>query len=221
MNRTAGTPPPQRPVFDEDFRARLEELLIWRRDVRHFRTDPLDEETVMALIDSCRLAPSVGNAQPWRFVLIETRAMRERMLANFERCNEAALKGYDGEQARLYSQLKLSGMRDAPVQMAVFTDTEPAAGHGLGRQTMPETLHYSTVCAIYTMWLSARARDLGIGWVSIIDPAGVERDLGTPPSWRLTAYLCIGHPEYMDDEPELVRRDWQQRLDIRQQILRR
>ena len=204
MNEISDTPPPERPVFDEDFRTRLEQLLIWRRDVRHFRTDPLDEETVMALIDSCRLAPSVGNAQPWRFVLIETRAMRERMLANFEHCNEAALKGYDGEQARLYSQLKLSGMRDAPVQMAVFTDTEPAAGHGLGRQTMPETLHYSTVCAIYTMWLSARARDLG-----------------TPPSWRLTAYLCIGRPQYMDDEPELVRRDWQQRLDIRQQSLRR
>ncbi len=221
MSDTTGTPPPEIPVFDEAFRARLEELLIWRRDVRHFRPDPLATETVMALIDSCRLAPSVGNAQPWRFVLIETPTMRARMIANFERCNEAALRGYDGEQARLYSQLKLSGMRDAPVQMAVLTDTEPAAGHGLGRQTMPETLHYSTVCAIYTMWLTARARDIGIGWVSIIDPAQVERDLGTPASWRLTAYLCIGYPRYMDDEPELVRRDWQQRLDIRQQILRR
>ena len=76
---------------------------------------------------------------------------------------------------------------------------------------MPETLDYSTVTAVATLWLAARARSVGVGWVSILDAGSVADDLEVPGSWRLTAYLCLGYPIDDDDVPELERAGWQER----------
>ncbi len=99
---------------------------------------------------------------------------------------------YEGERAALYARLKLEGLREAPVQFAVFCDHGTERGHGLGRKTMPEMLDYSVVTAITQFWLAARVAGLGVGWVSILEPAEVYAALGTPPEWKLIAYLCVG-----------------------------
>jgi 5,6-dimethylbenzimidazole synthase len=94
--------------------------------------------------------------------------------------------------------------------LAVFTKAKPKAGHGLGRQTMPEMLSYSTVAAIHTLWLAARADNLGLGWVSILDPEAIAKTLDVPDDWHLTGYLCIGKAAASDDTPLLHRSDWQE-----------
>lgn len=203
---------PEPPVFDAAFRGRLAELIAWRRDVRRFRTDPVDDAVVGELIAQACHAPSVGNSQPWRFISVERPDLREGIRAAFEAANADALRTFEGEQATLYAQLKLAGLREAPVHLAVFCDEATEAGHGLGRRTMPETLRYSTVLAVHTLWLTARARGLGVGWVSIIDPRRVAELLGTPPGWAFVAYLCLGHPVEEHIDPELVRHHWQDRL---------
>ncbi|MEM9846014.1 MAG: 5,6-dimethylbenzimidazole synthase, partial [Pseudomonadota bacterium] len=119
--------------------------------------------------------------------------------------------GYKGDRARLYSTLKLSGMREAPVQLAVFCDEATDKGDGLGAATMPEMRQFSVVAAIMQFWLSARARGVGVGWVSVLDPAQLCRDLDVPEAWRLIAYLCVGWPERDDDTPELERAGWETR----------
>lgn len=214
-------PTPDGPVFDEAFRDRLAALLRWRRDVRWFRRDPLPDGLLDRLLDAACLAPSVGNSQPWRFVLVEDAARRAAVRASFESCNAEALAGYDGEQARLYAGLKLAGLDDAPVQLAVFCNEGTDTGHGLGRRTMPETLRYSTVAAVQTLWLAARAEGVGLGWVSILDPDAVTRDLAVPAGWSLVAYLCLGYPRQPSDEPELVRTGWQGRDPAARALLRR
>lgn len=196
--------------FDKPFRERLERLIRWRRDVRRFRRDPVDPALVGHLLDLACLAPSVGHSQPWRFVLVEAPAGREAVRTNFLACNQDALANYRGERASLYAGLKLAGLGEAPVHLAVFCDAETAAGHGLGRRTMPETLRYSTVAAVHTLWLAARAWGLGVGWVSILDAARLRTDLALPASWDLVAYLCIGYPEQGQDRPELACAGWQQ-----------
>jgi 5,6-dimethylbenzimidazole synthase len=199
------------PVFDQSFADSFEQLLVWRRDVRRFKTDGLDPGALRHLIDLACLAPSVGNAQPWRFVTVETPARRAAVRQSFERCNHDALMDFQGEQARLYASLKLSGLDDAPVQIAVFCDRDTPHGHGLGRKTMAETLDYSVVAAIHNFWLAARTAGIGVGWVSILDPLEVTRALDVPESWHLVAYLCVGYPVEEHDQPELARLGWQQR----------
>ncbi|MTJ80206.1 MAG: 5,6-dimethylbenzimidazole synthase [Telmatospirillum sp.] len=199
------------PRFDETFQRQFEQLLIWRRDVRHFRRDPIDQTLIDRLIAMSCLAPSVGNSQPWRFVRVSDPARRAAIRANFMTCNAEALQSYHGEKARLYATLKLAGLDDAPEHLAVFCDNGSETGHGLGSRTMPETKNFSVVAAIYTLWLAARIHGLGVGWVSILDPAQACEALDVPPDWSLVAYLCVGRPVEQSDEPELVRLGWQQR----------
>ncbi len=201
------------PVFDEAFRERFEDLLRWRRDVRSFRGDPVDPQLIEHLISLAALAPSVGYSQPWRFILVESEECRNSVRSSFERSNRHALNCYDGEKAKLYATLKLAGLREAPVHLAVFLDSLTSHGDGLGRATMPETLEYSAVLSVYTFWLAARAYGLGVGWVSILDPAEVNRGLRVPQDWKLVAYLCAGYPAEEHAEPELLRQGWESRLD--------
>ena len=202
------------PDFGSDFQAELDALVRWRRDVRRFKTDPLPDGLMDDLLTLAALAPSVGNSQPWRFVFIESAEKRHAVREHFTVCNAQALNDYEGEQAKLYAQLKLSGMDQAPVQLAVYCDLATQLGHGLGKRTMPETLHYSVVMAVHTLWLAARARGVGMGWVSILEPAQIDRILDVPKDWALVAYLCIGYPQEEHLDPELVRYGWQERVDI-------
>jgi 5,6-dimethylbenzimidazole synthase len=209
------------PVFDEAFRERFEDLLRWRRDVRSFRSDPVDPQLVEHLIGLAALAPSVGYSQPWRFILVQSEECRDCVRASFERSNRDALGSYEGEKAKLYATLKLAGLREAPVHVAVFLDSLTSHGNGLGRATMPETLEYSAVLSVYTFWLAARAYGLGVGWVSILDPGEVNRGLQVPEDWKLVAYLCAGYPAEEHAEPELLRQGWETRLDPAGFLLRR
>src|ERR1700692_4348965 len=140
--------------FDDVFRARLRELLIWRRDVRRFRSDPLAPGTLERLVGRACLAPSVGLSQPWRFVIVDDPARRRGVLEDFRSCNADALKSYADNLALQYAKLKLAGLEEAPCHLAVFADPASENGHGLGRGTMPEMVEYSVVAAIHTMWLA-------------------------------------------------------------------
>lgn len=138
------------PEFGADFRARFADLVAWRRDVRRFRPDPVPEEALRESLALACLSPSVGNSQPWRFVRVSNPERRAAVAASFTRCNDAAAASYDDARASAYRSLKLAGLREAPVHLAVFCDEATGAGHGLGRATMPEMLRYSAVTAVHT-----------------------------------------------------------------------
>jgi 5,6-dimethylbenzimidazole synthase len=207
--------------FDHAFRLRLRDLLVWRRDVRRFRADPLPAGTLERLIDIACLAPSVGLSQPWRFIVVDDPGRREVVRDVFKACNADALKCYTGERAARYAALKLAGLEEAPSQFAVFADRATAVGHGLGRRTMPEMAEYSAVTAISIMWLAARAEDIGMGWVSILDPARMNDILDVPKSWRFIGYFCLGYPQSESDRPELERAGWERRRSSQDCVLRR
>jgi len=202
--------------FSDSFRAGLTDLMRWRRDVRHFRKEPVDEALVTECLATFSLAPSVGLSEPWRIIRVSSPAARAAALANFQTANAAALDGYDGDQARLYASLKLSGMQDAPQQLAIFCDDATDKGAGLGAASMPEMRRYSVVGAVTLMWLAARAHGLGIGWVSVLDPDQLCRDLAVPGEWTLVAYLCLGWPQDETLTPELETKGWETRASALQ-----
>jgi 5,6-dimethylbenzimidazole synthase len=207
--------------FDPAFRARLRELLIWRRDVRRFRHDPLPSGTLESLIELACLAPSVGLSQPWRFVIVEDGATRAAIRRNFATCNAQALAAQSGDRAGLYAQLKLAGLDEAPCHLAVFADRATTQGHGLGRHTMPEMIDYSAVTAVHTIWLAARAQGIGMGWVSILDAKSVAALLDVPTDWKFIGYFCLGYPQADDTIPELEQSGWERRRLSSSVILRR
>jgi 5,6-dimethylbenzimidazole synthase len=215
------TPHPSARPFDAEFRQAFRDLVLWRRDVRRFRRDPVDPVLMGQLLELASHAPSVGHCQPWRFVLVESAERRELVKSSFARANAKALENYEGEQQAKYARLKLEGLEAAPVHLAVFADEATQVGSGLGRRTMPETLHYSVVGAIQTLWLAARAEGLGMGWISIIEPEIVRDALDVPASWSLVAYLCIGRPVEEHLDPELERYRWQSKLDAERMIFKR
>lgn len=142
---------------------------------------------------------------------VETEKARETVISSYERCNADALAGYAGQDRTLYARLKLEGLREAPVQFAVFCDENTAKGKCLGRQTMREALRYSVVNEVHTFWLAARAAGAGVGWVSVLEPDDVREAIGVPETWSLVAYLCVGYPQEEHDDPELELAGWERR----------
>lgn len=199
------------PEFDAAFRDSLHALFAWRRDVRRFASDALPDGLLETLIGMADLSPSVGLSQPWRYVTVDDPGRRATVCESFERANADALSDYSGDRASLYARLKLAGLRECPVHLAVFCDESTLKGEGLGRKTMPEMLHYSVVAAISTFWLAARAHGVGVGWVSILEPDVVTDVLDVPADWRLIGYLCVGYPLEESDKPALEIAGWETR----------
>jgi nitroreductase len=78
-------------AFDAAFRAQFRELVLWRRDVRRFRSDPIARERIDALLEIASHAPSVGLSQPWRFVHVDSAERRLAVVKSFTDANEKAL----------------------------------------------------------------------------------------------------------------------------------
>jgi 5,6-dimethylbenzimidazole synthase len=206
-------------AFSEQERDAVYRVLAERRDVRHGYTPELLPETLLRrLLGAAHCAPSVGLMQPSRFVVVRDRAVRESIHSAFLEANEKALANYEGERRDLYSSLKLEGIVEAPQNLCVLSDPDSERGHRLGRQTMPETAVYSTVCAIQNLWLAARSEGVGVGWVSILDPARLRAILGIPPEIVPVAYLCIGFVDQFADSPELERLGWEKQIPLDQVV---
>ncbi|MEP3197335.1 MAG: 5,6-dimethylbenzimidazole synthase [Lentilitoribacter sp.] len=198
--------------FNQNDTDALLNLLSWRRDVRHFETTPIPDADIEQLLHAIDLAPSVGNSRPWRFVRVISDDLKMRVYENFKSSNASAADVYSDDELDHYTNLKLAGLKEAPLHLAVFTELNPELGKGLGRQTMPETLIYSTVIAIHNLWLAARTMNIGVGWVSILKPNELNTMLDVPNDWQFTGYLCLGYPKFNTEEPELHQTSWQKNV---------
>ncbi|RXS97675.1 5,6-dimethylbenzimidazole synthase [Silvibacterium dinghuense] len=202
--------------FSEAERLAVYRAIAGRRDVRRgFLDRPLEEELLGRLLAAAHSAPSVGLMQPSRLIVVRDYNIRKKVHEVFETANRKAAASYSDERANLYSGLKLEGILEAPQNLCVLCDAGSGRGHGLGRQTMPETALYSTVCAIQNLWLAARSEGVGVGWVSILDPAPLYELLRIPDHLTLVAYLCLGYVESFAAEPDLERFGWETRMELK------
>jgi 5,6-dimethylbenzimidazole synthase len=203
-------------AFDESQRDAVYRAIGERRDVRKgYLPEPLPEELMARLLTAAHNAPSVGLMQPSRFIVIRSQEVRSRVRKAFVEANELAGAIYEDKRREEYSRLKLEGILEAPQNLCVLCDPQSDQGHGLGRQSMPESAIYSTVCAVQNLWLAARAEGVGVGWVSILSQDGLRSILNIPPHIVPVAYLCLGYVEAFDSEPELERAGWEQRVPLR------
>jgi 5,6-dimethylbenzimidazole synthase len=200
-------------IFSERETMVLEEIMLNRRDVRGNRFLPkaVNDNVLDKLLSAALYAPSVGFSQPWEFVVIRQDAVKQQVKDSFDTENDKAKEFFAGEKQALYTRLKLEGITEAPVNIAVFY--KPCETPVLGQTSMEEAGLYSVVCAVQNMWLMARSLNLGMGWVSILDPVQVKRILNAPERLRLVAYLCIGWVDKFLPGPELEALQWEKRKE--------
>ena len=198
-------------LFSQSDQTSLAEIIFHRRDIRgnNFTNTPLPQDILDKILLAAQLAPSVGLSQPWEFVIIRDKDTRNLIAESHQVESELAKEKFPKSKQALYSQLKLEGIKEAPINIAVFY--KPSTEAILGKNSMPEMGEYSVVCAIQNMWLTARALNVGLGWVSILNPETVKATLNAPKENKLVAYLCLGYVKEFLDIPELETLNWHKR----------
>ena len=195
-------------------------VIAARRDVRRYRPDAIEEEVLQRLLTAGHQAPSVGHSQPWRFVVVQDAVVREQaaLMADRERLAQAAL--LEPEAARQLLDLQLEGIREAPLGIVVCCDRRVPAAGVLGRATFPDADLWSCACAIQNLWLAARAEGLGMGWVTLFEPAALASLLGLPDDVVTLGWLCLGWPDERPPAPGLERAGWSTRQPLAEVVLR-
>ena len=207
--------------FSDAERAAVYRAIHERRDVRgQFLPDPIADDLLARLLQAAHAAPSVGLMQPWNFIVIRSDHIRQQIRAAFQAANDEAQAMFPAEKRALYSQLKLAGITEAPVNLCITCDRSRGGPVVLGRTHNRDTDLYSTVCAVQNLWLAARAEGIGVGWVSIIRDSDLKRILNLPDHVVPVAYLCLGHVRELYGEPELQARGWAQRQVLESMIFR-
>jgi nicotinate-nucleotide--dimethylbenzimidazole phosphoribosyltransferase len=205
---------PRAWAFDPAARQSVYEVIGARRDIRRFRPDPVPPETLDRVLAAAHQAPSVGHSQPWRFLVVDDAETRQRAatMADRERLAQAAL--LTEEAGRRLADLQLEGIREAPLGVVVCCDRRTPPGGVLGRSTFPDADLWSCACAIQNLWLAARAEGLGLGWVTLFDPAELAGLLHLPDGVVTLGWLCLGWPDERPPEPGLERAGWSSRAPL-------
>jgi len=186
-----------------------------RRDTRNeFKSDDIDDEVIARLLKAAHHSPSVGYMQPWDFIVVKDKKIKQKIKDGFEIAHKEAADMFEGNKKEMYKSLKLEGILEAPIGICVTCDRKRSGSVVIGRTANQEMDLYSVVCAVQTMWLAARAENLGVGWVSIIHHETIREALNIPNEIVPIAYLCIGHVTHFHEKPELEEAGWLPRIPL-------
>lgn len=198
--------------FNADEAAAVYRAVALRRDMRHFRPDPVPPEVLDRLLQAAHLAPSVGYMQPWRFIRVTDPDLRARVHAVVEAERQRTADEL-GERRSVFLRLKVEGILDCG-EVLVVALMDGRERYVFGRRTLPEMDVASAACAIQNVWLTARVEGLGMGWVSIFDPAELAALLDMPDGAKPLAILCLGYVDEFYEHPMLEQEGWDRRRDI-------
>ena len=203
--------------FDRDDANKLLEIIKARRDVRgnRFLDTPIEDEKLNTILEAGISAPSVGYSQPWKFVVIKNTQIKENIFNNFSDENIKAKEIFKDKE--LYKNLKLEGIKETPINIAILYE-EPSK-ETLGSTSMKRMGEYSVVCAVQNMWLMARALNIGLGWVSILDANKVLKEIQAPKNSQLIAYVCLGYVDKFYQESELKTLGWDREKKLKECVV--
>jgi 5,6-dimethylbenzimidazole synthase len=185
-----------------------------RRDIRHFRRDPIPEETILRILNAAHHAPSVGYMQPWNFIIIKSDEKKQQIKKVVDKEIQALGMHFEGERAKKFKTIKVEGILEAPVTLCITCDPTREGPHVIGRNSIPETDAYSVVCAIQNLWLAAYAEGLSAGWVSFYKKADIRQILEIPPHIDPIALISLGYPYHYPEKPLLEIIGWSDRYPL-------
>ncbi|MFT5835756.1 MAG: 5,6-dimethylbenzimidazole synthase [Sulfurimonas sp.] len=204
-------------TFTKEDRQNLLNIMKNRRDVRgnNFLNKEIPDEDLEMILKAGIMAPSVGYSQPWKFIIINDENIKNDIRSNFDHENEKAKEIFKDKE--IYKDLKLEGVKEAPINIAVLYENPDETT--IGMTSMPSMGEYSVVCAIQNMWLMARALNIGLGWISILDEKKVLNRLNAPKNTRLIAYLALGYVDEFYKEPELKTVKWKEEKKLQECVM--
>lgn len=197
--------------FSRAERSAVYRAIEQRRDVRQFVACELGTQMLRRLLAAAHAAPSVGFMQPWDFIVVRDRRVRRKIRDHVLRQKEKAGRHYKNERAELYQRLKVEGILGSSLAIAVTCDSRRGGTVNFGRVTMPQTARFSVCAAIENFWLAARVEGLGVGWVSILEPAWLKTLLHIPRHIEFVALLCVGAAKDFPKDPVLQTAGWRKR----------
>jgi len=206
-------------IITKEERDAVYKTIYNRRDTRsEFTKDNVSDEVIARLLDAAHHAPSVGYMQPWDFIVIKDQNIKQKIKDGFETAHKEAALMFEGDKQKTYKSLKLEGILEAPIGICITCDRKRTGNTVIGRTANLEMDLYSAVCAVQTLWLAARAENLGVGWVSIVHHEVVQDALGIPDDIVPIAYLCIGHVTHFHEKPELEEAGWLPRMPLEELV---
>ncbi len=202
-------------LINQEERDAVYKTIFNRRDVRgEFKSDPIPEEVLQRILKAAHHAPSVGFMQPWDFIVVKDQAVKQKVKDGFQIAHKEAAELFKGERKTTYKRLKLEGILESPIGICITCDQQRTGPVVIGRTENKEMDLYSAVCAVQNLWLAARAENLGVGWVSIINHQTLRDALGIPSHITPIAYLCVGYVSQFHEKPELEKVGWLPRLKL-------
>lgn len=202
--------------FSENESEVLNKIIISRRDIRgnNFLKKKVRKKDIKKILQAGLDAPSVGFSQPWKFVVIQDDKIKNSIYKNFKKSYKKSKKHF--KDRPIYNSLKLEGIKEAPLNIAVFY--QKPKQKILGQTAQKEMGEYSVVCAVQNMWLMARSLNIGMGWVSILNPKKVHETLDINDEYKLISYLCVGYPKKFLDTPELQTLKWEKKKNLNESV---
>ncbi|MBV9041645.1 MAG: 5,6-dimethylbenzimidazole synthase [Acidimicrobiia bacterium] len=194
---------------------RLYETIHRRRDVRaQFTGDPIPTEALERVLGAAHAAPSVGLSQPWDFIVVQDRAIRQAFHDHVQAERSVFAASLEGARAALFRDIKVEGVLDSTLSVVVTYDAERGSPDVLGRHAIADAGLYSVCLAIENLWLAATAEGLGVGWASFYREDFVAELIGLPRGIRPVAWLCLGPVSHLEPRPDLERYGWRSRMAL-------
>jgi 5,6-dimethylbenzimidazole synthase len=195
------------------------EVIRRRRDVRaEFTGELVNDATLMRILDAAHRAPSVGNSQPWDFVIVREQTTLQKFAAHVADKRVEFRESLPVDRAQTFEPIKIEGITESGTGIVVTHDDSRGGPQILGRATVPETGLYSTILAIQNLWLAATAEEIGVGWVSFYDAPVLTDLMQLPPGIRPVAWLCVGPVDEFQETPDLERYGWRTRRPLNDAI---
>lgn len=169
------------------------ELIQHRRSVRLYLDKPVEREKITQCLEAARLAPSAVNVQPWKFVVVDDKDTRDRLV-------KAAFHGIFS-----FNQWAIK----VPVFVVVVIDKHGLISNVMG--LVRDTLRSLLDIGIATEHLVLQADELGLGtcWMGGLDEKGVKQALKIPGNRKVAAIIALGYP----DKTEIKRQQERRKLE--------
>jgi nitroreductase len=177
----------------------LFDIIRNRRTVRKFKPTPVPDEHIVKILDAARYAPTAGNQQTWKFLVVRDRSKLDLLvdtalswyLTAYADKQQLSEEQYESTKKAIHATL--TNVLSAPVYVAVLVDANAK---------YPDFVEYDGTLAAGYLMIAARSLGYGTGFFTSFFPEDkMKQFFNIPQQYKLICFTPIGVPETWPDTP--------------------